>query len=74
MVSAPAVTPVTTPALLMVALPLLAAHVPPLTASASVIALPAHTAAAPVMAPAFTEELIVIALVAEEEPQLLLTV
>jgi len=74
MVSRPGVMPVTTPPALMVALPLLALHTPPEVALLKVMAAPAHTLVAPVIAPTAGGPIMVIVFVAAAEPQLLLTV
>ena len=73
MVSAPAVTPVTTPPE-TVALILLLLHVPPVTPSVKVIAEPAHTLDAPVILPAFGVGFTVMVLVTVAVPQLLVIV
>lgn len=52
MVTVPALMPVTMPAADTVAFVLLALHVPPADATASVIVLPAHTDVGPVIGPA----------------------
>jgi len=72
-VSIPPVTPVTTPPDTE-ALPLLALHVPPVTGSVSVMALPWHSTEAPEIVPAVRNAPIVTALRAMAVPQLLETV
>ena len=74
MVSAPADTPLTTPALLTVAEPLDAVHVPPLVASARVIGVPMHTVDAPLIAPTAGVEVTVKDRVAVFDPHAPVTV
>jgi hypothetical protein len=62
------------PPLVMVALPLLALHTPPLTDADSVISDDTHTIEGPLITPAESDGLIVMALVAVALPQLLVTV
>ena len=75
MVTAPAVTPFTTPPI-TVALPLLALHVPPLTASVSVMFDPTLTLEAPVMVPVFVvlTVTVVVYTVAFEQPSVFVMV
>ncbi len=75
MVAVPAATPVTTPVLPTVAMPVaLLLHVPPVVALLSVVVLPTVTVAVPVMVPADGNGLTVITLVVVAVPQLLVTV
>ena len=70
----PAVTPVTVPMLLMVAVAgLLLLHVPPVTVEVIAVVLPVQTAAAPLMVPAVAPVVTVTAAVAVDVPQALLT-
>ena len=74
MVAVPAVTPVTVPVVLTVAMALLELfQVPPVVASARVMLAPAHTDDGPVMGLIPAEEITVMALVAVARPQALLT-
>lgn len=70
-VSRPEDTPVSKPVPLIVALPLVALHVPPGTVSVSVVNVPAHTVAGPTIVPAPEVELTVMLYVATAVPQLL---
>ena len=71
----PAATPLTTPDVLTVAVPvLLLAHTPPVVASLSVVVALTHTVAVPVMVPADGAALTVTTCVVVAEPQLFVTV
>lgn len=74
-VSRPGATPVTTPAVLTVAMVVLAlVQVPPVTASARVPVDPTHTTDAPVMVPASGSGFTVTACIAIADPHMLVTV
>ena len=70
MITVPLASPVTTPVAETVALPLLAAHVPPLTASVNVIVDETNTEERPVMVPAEAEPPTLTVVVAVALPQL----
>ena len=74
MLSVPDATPVTTPALFTVAIPVYKeVHVPPLTVSLKETVDVAHTVLAPLIAPASGKGFMVIKCVAVAVPQLLVT-
>lgn len=67
-------TPVTTPVLLTMAMPVVELlHVPPPTLFVNVVVLPGHTVLAPVIVPGLTVELTVTVFVAVAVPQLFVT-
>jgi hypothetical protein len=72
-VSIPGITPTSIPVPEMVALELLALHVPPEVVSTSVVNAPAQTRVVPIMVPPPGDALIVITLVAVAVPQPLVT-
>lgn len=74
MVLVPLETPVTSPALLTVAVAFAALQVPPVTVLDIVMVAPAHTNDAPLIVPAFGNAVTVTTLVATAEPQALVTV
>ena len=76
MVTVPADSPATTPVeLLMVAIEVaLLLQLPPVALDVNVVAVPAHKVEAPLMVPAEPAEVMVTFVVADAEPQLLLTV
>ncbi len=75
MVAVPAATPLTIPVLPTEATPAAELlHAPPVVALLSVVVLPAHTLAVPVILPALGNALTVTTLVVLALPQLLLTV
>src|SRR5579883_2359171 len=74
MVSAPALTPVTVPPVLTVALLLRLVQTPPEAKSVNVMAAPTQTADGPVITPELGDEFIVIAFLAIVVPHALLTV